>query len=188
MISGEFAADFDGQLGGTAGSSYSTYESSATSYGAAPEHVLNASGFGASSSSNYESNYEQQGFANAAAASGAEYNASSFEQSSGAAATTTTYATDAQGLFKDPNPEVIRRPAAGGLQTFTQRVMVRFLQPPPVPPPGVSTKRTANIFQTGFRFSRSSSKKFVHHNHHHHHLSIFVRTINMSSLHISLFV
>ena len=25
-----------------------------------------------------------------------------------------------------------------GTQTFTQRVVVRFLQPPPVPPPGVS--------------------------------------------------
>ena len=147
---GEFSADFDGQLGGTAGSSYSTYESAATSYGAAPEQVLAASGFGASSNSNYESNYEQQGFSNAAVASGAEYNAGAFQQSSSSGVAATTYATDAQGLFKDPNPEVIRRPAAGGLQTFTQRVMVRFLQPPPVPPPGVSTKRTASIFKSTF--------------------------------------
>ncbi|CAF4502274.1 unnamed protein product, partial [Rotaria sp. Silwood2] len=46
------------------------------------------------------------------------------------------YATDAQGLFQDPNPQIIRRPAPGGVQTYTQNVRVRFLQPPPVPPPG----------------------------------------------------
>ncbi len=72
-------------------------------------------------------------------ASGAEYSSSSFEQQS---SSSTTYATDAQGLFKDPNPEIVRRPAPGGAQTLTQRIVVRFLQPPPVPPPGVS------IFQT----------------------------------------
>ncbi|CAF4719174.1 unnamed protein product, partial [Rotaria magnacalcarata] len=48
------------------------------------------------------------------------------------------YATDAQGLFQDPNPQIIRRPATGGVQTYTQNIKVRFLQPPPIPPPGVS--------------------------------------------------
>ena len=42
------------------------------------------------------------------------------------------------GLYVDSNPQVIRRPAAGGVQTYTQNIKVRFLQPPPVPPPGVS--------------------------------------------------
>ncbi|CAF4740668.1 unnamed protein product, partial [Rotaria magnacalcarata] len=26
--------------------------------------------------------------------------------------------------------------AAGGVQTYTQNIKVRFLQPPPIPPPG----------------------------------------------------
>jgi hypothetical protein len=46
------------------------------------------------------------------------------------------YATDAQGLFQDSNPQIIRRPAPQGVQTYTQNIRVRFLQPPPVPPPG----------------------------------------------------
>lgn len=65
------------------------------------------------------------------------YGFNTLEQQS-SSASTTTYATDAQGLYKDPNPEVVRRPAPGGTQTYTQRVSVRFLQPPPVSPPGVS--------------------------------------------------
>ncbi|CAF1282368.1 unnamed protein product [Rotaria sp. Silwood1] len=40
------------------------------------------------------------------------------------------------GLFFDTNPQIIRRPAPGGVQTYTQNIQVRFLQPPPVPPPG----------------------------------------------------
>jgi hypothetical protein len=41
-------------------------------------------------------------------------------------------------LFQDPNPQIIRRPAQGGSLTYTQSIKIRFLQPPPVPPPGVS--------------------------------------------------
>ncbi|CAF4346204.1 unnamed protein product, partial [Rotaria sordida] len=48
------------------------------------------------------------------------------------------YASDAQGLYQDPNPTIIRRAAPGGVHTYTQNVQLRFLQPPPVPPPGVS--------------------------------------------------
>jgi hypothetical protein len=48
------------------------------------------------------------------------------------------YETDAQGNFKDPNPQVVRRPAQGGPLTYSQNIRVRFLQPPAVPPPGVS--------------------------------------------------
>ncbi|UJR35351.1 hypothetical protein I4U23_028109 [Adineta vaga] len=40
-------------------------------------------------------------------------------------------------LYQDPNgPEIIRRPAVQGPVTYKQNVSVRFLQPPPVPPPG----------------------------------------------------
>jgi hypothetical protein len=48
------------------------------------------------------------------------------------------YETDAQGNFKDSNPQVVRRPAPSGPVTYTQNIKVRFLQPPAVPPPGVS--------------------------------------------------
>ena len=42
-------------------------------------------------------------------------------------------------LFQDPNPpQVIRRPPQQGPITYQQNVSVRYLQPPPVPPPGVS--------------------------------------------------
>jgi hypothetical protein len=51
-------------------------------------------------------------------------------------ATTLNYAGGE--LFQDPNPpQIIRRPAAKGPITYRQNVSVRFLQPPPVPPPGV---------------------------------------------------
>ena len=48
------------------------------------------------------------------------------------------YATDEQGNFKDPNPQVVRRPAQSGPLTYSQNIRVRFLQPPAAPPPGVS--------------------------------------------------
>ncbi|CAF1484781.1 unnamed protein product [Rotaria sp. Silwood1] len=47
-----------------------------------------------------------------------------------------TYPTDAQGLYLDPNPLIIRRQIALGAQPYKQNVTVRYLQPPPVPPPG----------------------------------------------------
>jgi len=46
------------------------------------------------------------------------------------------YETDAQGLFRDHNPQIVRRPAPQGNVTYTQNIRVRFLQPPPVPPHG----------------------------------------------------
>jgi hypothetical protein len=42
------------------------------------------------------------------------------------------------GLYIDPNPEYIRRELSGGVQTYTQNIRLRFLQPPPVPASGVS--------------------------------------------------
>jgi hypothetical protein len=56
------------------------------------------------------------------------------------------YETDAQGNFKDSNPQVIRRPALNGPVTYTQNIKVRFLQPPAVPPPGVSSFLTHMTF------------------------------------------
>ncbi|CAF3412007.1 unnamed protein product [Rotaria sp. Silwood2] len=46
------------------------------------------------------------------------------------------YQTDAQGLYQDPNPKIIRRPAPGGGVTYKQNIGVRYLRPPPVPAPG----------------------------------------------------
>jgi len=63
-------------------------------------------------------------------AGGAAYDASA------AAVSQVHYATDAQGLFQDPNPQIIRRANPAGVQTYTQNIRVRFLQPPPVPAPG----------------------------------------------------
>ncbi|CAF1527510.1 unnamed protein product [Rotaria sp. Silwood1] len=58
--------------------------------------------------------------------SSSAYQSSNFQQ----------YETDAQGNFKDSNPQIVRRPAPDGQLTYTQNVQVRFLKPPPVPPPG----------------------------------------------------
>ncbi|CAF1436229.1 unnamed protein product [Rotaria sordida] len=46
------------------------------------------------------------------------------------------YPTDAQGLYQDPNPLIIRRPIAAGVQPYKHNVTIRYLQPPPIPPPG----------------------------------------------------
>jgi hypothetical protein len=97
--------------------SSSSYLSSNTGYGATG--LTGAAGYGA-----------------AGLAGDAGYNVSSSNYSSSSAVQ--SYPTDAQGLFQDSNPQVIRRPAPGGSVTYTQNVRVRFLQPPPVPPPGVS--------------------------------------------------
>jgi hypothetical protein len=46
----------------------------------------------------------------------------------------------ANGVYNDPNPQIIRRPATVGPLIYQQKVFVRFLQPPPIPPPGVITQ------------------------------------------------
>jgi hypothetical protein len=130
--------------GGGGGSSYG----SSASYGSGG-YGAGAVGGGYGGSSSYESSsFESSTGYGAGAGAGASvgysvgaagsqgYDASSSSFSSQTAVQ--KYATDAQGLFQDPNPQIIRRPAAGGVQTYTQNIRVRFLQPPPVPPPGVS--------------------------------------------------
>lgn len=46
-----------------------------------------------------------------------------------------------QSLYQDPNPEIIQRPALESVEVYTQRVSLKFLQPPPLPPPGVSLSK-----------------------------------------------
>ena len=79
--------------------------------------------------------FQQHNFSESLLANDQALSSGSFTQQSSSSA---TYATDAQGLYKDPNPQVVRRAALGGPQTYTQRISVRFLKPPPVPPPGVT--------------------------------------------------
>lgn len=40
-------------------------------------------------------------------------------------------------VYKDPHPQIIRRTRTDGPVTYEQRIRVRYLQPPPIPPPGV---------------------------------------------------
>lgn len=126
-------------LGGEAnGASNGFFSSSSSSYGGlGGGSALNSNGFDAV--------FASQGHRGSASASENAFAAGSFEQRSSAVA---TYATDAQGLFKDPNPEIVRRPAPGGQQTYTQRVIVKFLQPPPVPTPGVRTGSIVRLATT----------------------------------------
>ena len=70
---------------------------------------------------------------------------SSYETSSSSQNQVQQYATSAQGLYQDPNPQIIRRPATGGAVTYTQNIKIRFLQPPPIPPPGVSARRARTV-------------------------------------------
>jgi hypothetical protein len=105
----------------------------ATGYGATD---YGATGFGGDAAYGATGLTGAAGYGAAGLAGDAGYNVSSSNYSSSSAVQ--TYATDAQGLFQDSNPQVIRRPAPGGNVTYTQNIRVRFLQPPPVPPPGVS--------------------------------------------------
>jgi Ca2+-binding EF-hand superfamily protein len=48
------------------------------------------------------------------------------------------YPVDSRGLFMDPDPEIIIRPAPSPAPTYTQNIAIRYLKPPPLPPMGVS--------------------------------------------------
>jgi hypothetical protein len=135
----QWAGGAGGSVGGGYGSA-SSYESSAAygsgGYGAGGYGASVGYGGGYGGGASYESSsYESSGYGGGAGlAVGQGYGASSSAFSS--ESSVQQYATDAQGLFIDQNPQIIRRPAAGGVQTYTQNIKVRFLQPPPVPPPG----------------------------------------------------
>lgn len=140
-----------GAAGGYGASSLrsSTYEASSTGGlgGNLSYNGLGVGGAGGYGSSAYESSYRSSvgnvggdfgninvaGTAGLSAADAASANFSSSSQST----SVQQYQTDEQGNFKDPNPQVVRRPAQGGPLTYSQNIKVRFLQPPAAPPPGV---------------------------------------------------
>ncbi|CAF1400637.1 unnamed protein product, partial [Didymodactylos carnosus] len=109
---GASAYGVDAGLGG----GYSGYESSSSSYSGGLDGGYSGASYGA-------------GYGLAAGYGGSSYESSSYGAGS-------AYATDSQGLYQDSNPQIIRRPAPGGGVTYKQNILVRFLQPPPVPPPG----------------------------------------------------
>jgi hypothetical protein len=146
--------------GGAGGGYGSSYESSSSSYESATNSGLGGglayngaggAGYGAGGAGYGSSSYDSSSYSSsvgngggnlalgggALSLSSADLAAASYSSTSQTTAVQ-QYATDAQGLFKDSNPQIIRRPAPGGNVTYTQNIKVRFLQPPPVPPPGVS--------------------------------------------------
>ncbi len=106
-----------------ANASYSSYEQA--SYASSPAGGVGEFDASAISGGNFTGN-----------TAGVSASSSSFETSS--AQQIQQYATTAQGLYQDPNPQIIRRPAQSGQVTYTQNIKIRFLQPPAIPPPGVS--------------------------------------------------
>lgn len=124
--------------GGYGSSSYesSSYESS-TAGGALGGDLAYGGGAAAYDGAGYgASSYESSQYSSSVGGAGGDYSAGASGFSSQAGAVQ-QYQTDAQGLFKDSNPQIVRRPAPGGNLTYTQNIKVRFLQPPPIPPPGV---------------------------------------------------
>jgi hypothetical protein len=139
--------------GGAGGSFGSSYESSSYSSaggvggglgvdgGYAGASSFESSGLGldadAVGGSSFQSSFESS------TAGGAGYDLGVISQAAGYTAETNAswsrYGAEVTGagLYIDANPQIIRRPASG-VQTYTQNIKIRFLQPPPVPPPGVS--------------------------------------------------
>jgi hypothetical protein len=109
----------------------SPFESSNFSGGAGFD--AGAVGGGLQTSSSFESSSTTGGFDASVVSQAASYTAETNAAWSRYGAEVT-----GAGLYVDANPQIIRRPAAGGIQTYTQNIKVRFLQPPPIPPPGVS--------------------------------------------------
>ncbi|CAF0754543.1 unnamed protein product [Didymodactylos carnosus] len=107
-------------LSGSAG--YSSFQGDASQYGSGFDASLSAGG-----------NLAAAGSYGGSLAGAGSYGAS-YDQASSSSA----YGSSAGGVFNDPNPQIIRRPAASGPVTYQQNILVKFLQPPPVPPPGVS--------------------------------------------------
>ncbi|UJR13598.1 hypothetical protein I4U23_000611 [Adineta vaga] len=149
------ASQFDLNAAGASGN----FESSAFESTGYASNGANAAFNGSASASSFEaSGYANGATLDASATNGSNFQASSstFEASTNGAGYDTTAVSQAAnytaetnaawskygaevrgaGLFVDANPQIIRRPASGGVQTYTQNIKVRFLQPPPIPPPG----------------------------------------------------
>jgi hypothetical protein len=134
---GGSGSNVQGSQGGF--SSASEYSSSSYESGGNLGLTGNGAAGGFDSSSSYSSGAAGYGATGLNGAAGYEATASNGAAGySASSSAVQTYATDAQGLFKDSNPQIIRRPAPNGVVTYTQNIRVRFLQPPAVPPPGVS--------------------------------------------------
>jgi hypothetical protein len=109
------------------GGGRSSYESSRYSAGVGVEDVGRN---GTYQSSSYEST--------------SDFDASALKQAASYTADSNTawsrYGAEVRGigLYFDSNPEIIRREVPGDIQTYTQTIRVRFFQPPPASPPGVS--------------------------------------------------
>lgn len=156
-----FAYDLSSFSSGTAGASGGFDVNVATADGSAAVGTGVAVTGGTASSSTFEANTTQQ----------------QIQQ----------YATDKQGLFQDPNPQIIRRPAQGGQVTYTQNIKIRFLRPPPAPEPGVSTHIKQVQSEFLINFSHLLYKKSDHLNHHHHHHWLFVNVLQHIQHHLLLF-
>jgi hypothetical protein len=124
-----------GAVGGEA--SYSSYEQS--SYGSALD--AEAGGLETSTSSGFDvGSLGANTFSGANLTTGAVglSSSSTFEASSSLQQVQVD-PNNPKNLYQDPNPQIIRRPAPGGQLTYTQNIRIRFLQPPPIPAPGVKS-------------------------------------------------
>jgi hypothetical protein len=110
-------------------------EGNSDAYQASSASYSSQSGFESGAAGGQESSYS----ASALAIGGNESVQNSSASYQSASSQQTSQYPSAGGLYDDPNPQFIRRQAVGGAVTYQQKILVRFLQPPPVPPPGVST-------------------------------------------------
>ena len=131
------SSSFESSGYGAAGASSSSFEATSFANGATLDAgATNGSNFHASSST-FEASATNGGSATG-------YDTTAVNQAANYTAETNAawskYGAEVRGagLYVDANPQIIRRPASGGVQTYTQNIKVRFLQPPPIPPPGVS--------------------------------------------------
>lgn len=146
-----------GNVGSTGNYGSSSYEMSGNGGAFSGDLAYGGAGYGSKSSYETSSAYRSSvgniggDLAVGSGGGGASYNlagaerfsssdaaAANLSSSSSSSANIQQYETDAQGLFKDSNPQIVRRPAPNGPVTYTQNIKVRFMQPPAVPPPGVS--------------------------------------------------
>lgn len=186
--------------GAAGGLNSSSYELSSGALDASANLALNADA-SLAGASGYQASYSSQsgiesseslavgGLANAYGSS----SSSEIVQTGGATLESSSIQQNIQyastnGIFNDPNPQVIKRAAIGGAVTYEQKILVKFLQPPPVPPPGVNAFFLVCIDNSiHSNFSHLLSKKFAHLNHLHHNLLSFAKKHHLFQHHLHLF-
>lgn len=57
---------------------------------------------------------------------------------------TNEYLAKTADIYRDPNPQILRRSAIDSPRRYEQRIIVRYLQPPDLQPPGV--RRFSTVF------------------------------------------